>query len=68
MFNRSRFGPVWFCSLSGEDGINQLINEGQVDLAEGGGHQVVGDVQQVKILLRLVLQPEWREHYQPIIQ
>jgi hypothetical protein len=34
--------------------INQLINEGQVDLV-GGGYHVVGDVQQVQILPCLVL-------------
>ncbi len=60
MFNRSRFCPVWFCSLTEKNGnqsINQLFNEGQVDLV-GGGHHVVGDVEQVQILPRLVLQPE----------
>jgi hypothetical protein len=32
----------------------------------GRGHHVVGDVQQVQIVARLVLQPEWRERYQSI--
>jgi hypothetical protein len=41
--------------------INQLLNERQVELVEGGGHYVVRDVQQVQVLPRLVLQPEWRE-------
>ncbi len=44
MFNRSRFCPVWFYSLSGEND-NQSFNEGQVDLVEGGRHHVVRDVQ-----------------------
>jgi hypothetical protein len=45
----------------GENDINQLINEGQVDLEEGGGHQGVREVQQVQILPRLGLRPEQRE-------
>ncbi len=38
--------------------IDQLFNEGQVDLVEGGGHRMVVNVQEVQILPRLVLQPE----------
>ncbi len=45
--------PRLVCSLSEKNdnqSINQSFIEGQVDLVEGGGHHVVGDVQQVQIL------------------